>query len=65
MTTNTAAILAKIGNQLLSAGVPREAAARLACTVMIDELTKNGMDMAVAYDFVFGNGEWQKLKAAC
>lgn len=61
MTTKTQIILAKIGNELLAKGVSRDAAARIACSVVIDQLVKAGMDMPEAYDIVFGQGGWEKL----
>ena len=52
MTTNTAALIAKIGNALLASGMPRESAARIACSVVIDELTKAGVDIKAATEMV-------------
>lgn len=56
------AILAKIANELLAAGCPKEVAGRLACTMAIKELTSRGVDMAEAYDAVFGEGHWEAMK---
>ena len=63
MTTNTATIIAKIGNKLIEAGCPKETAGRLACTMAIKELTSRGVDLAEAYDVVFGEGHWEAMKA--
>lgn len=54
-------ILAKIANELLSSGVSRDAAARIACSVVISQLIESGMTMHSAYDAVFGENGWDNL----
>jgi hypothetical protein len=61
MTTTTAALIAKIGNALLAAGVGRESAARIACSVAIDGLTKAGMDIKAATEMVYGVNFWESV----
>ena len=55
------AILAKVANELLANGVARDAAARIACSVVIDELIKTGISLNAAHDMVFGDGAWESL----
>jgi hypothetical protein len=61
MTTNTAALIAKIGNALFASGMPRESAARIACSVVIDELTKVGVDIKAATEMVYGVNFWESV----
>lgn len=47
-------LLAKIANELIMTGVAKNSAARIACFVVIKQLTENGMDLPKAFDLVFG-----------
>ena len=47
-------LLAKIANELIMTGVAKDSAARIACSVVIKQLTENGMDLPKAFDLVFG-----------
>ena len=54
-------LLAQIANELILSGASKDAAARIACSVVLKQLTENDMDLAKAFDLVFGDGAYRNF----